>query len=114
MIFALVFLFFVIFRIFYMTKTQRTALPIYTSHYHKLIAKTVHFSMYFSLSSIASTGLLIGYTFWLGLNDEFLMVFVIGIHEFFVSMTYWLISIVVVAVLSDGRSCCAEQCVVVV
>ena len=62
-VFATVFLFFIIFRFFYMTKTQKTSLPVDTPKFQTLAAKIVHFSMYISLAGIAGSGLMIGYLF---------------------------------------------------
>ena len=76
-IFASVFLLFLAFRLFYMTKTQKTSLPIDTPKSQKFAAKIVHFSMYISLAGIAGSGLLIGYFFSLGFKDGFL----IGAHS---------------------------------
>ena len=98
-IFASVFLLFLAFRLFYMTKTQKTSLPIDTPKSQKFAAKIVHFSMYISLAGIAFSGLMIGYFFSLGLKDGLLIEFIIGIHEFLVSVIYWLISIHVIAAI---------------
>ena len=80
-----------------MTKTQKTSLPSNTPKSQKLAAKIVHFSMHISLASIACSGLMIGYFFSLGLKNGFLIELIIGIHEYFVSVIYWLISIHVIA-----------------
>ncbi len=98
-VFASVFLLFLAFRFFYMTKTQKTSLPSKTPKSQKLAAKIVHFSMYISLAGIAFSGLMIGYFFSLGLKDGLLIEFIIGIHEFLVSVIYWLISIHVIAAI---------------
>ena len=98
-VFALIFLFLLSFRFFYMTKTQKSSLPVNTSKSQKLAVKVVHFSMYVSLAGIACSGLIIGYLFWLDLNNSFLIVLVIWVHEFLVSVIYWLISIHVVAAI---------------
>jgi len=98
-VFASVFLFFIIFRFFYMTKTQKTSLPVDTPKSQKLAAKIVHSSMYISLAGIAVSGLMIGYLFSSGLKDELLTELIIGIHEFLVSAIYWLISIHVIAAI---------------
>ena len=98
-VFALVFLFFLVFRFFYMTKTQKTSLPTNTPKSQKLVAKIVHFSMYMCLAGIAFSGLMIGYFFWLGLKNGFLIDFLISIHELLVQVIYWLISIHVVAAI---------------
>ena len=98
-IFALAFLLFLGARFLYMTKTQKTALPAETSKTQKLAAKIVHWSMYTCLAGIAGSGLLIGYLFWLGFKDRLLIEFTISIHEFFVSIIYWLILIHILAAL---------------
>ena len=98
-IFALAFLLFLGVRFLYMTKTQKTALPAETSKTQKLAAKIVHWSMYTCLAGIAGSGLLIGYLFWLGFKDRLLIEFTISIHEFFVSIIYWLILIHILAAL---------------
>ena len=72
-IFASVFLLFLIFRFFYMTKTQKTSIPEDTPKSQKFAAKIVHLSMYICLAGIAISGLLIGYFFSLGFRDELLM-----------------------------------------
>ncbi len=98
-IFASVFLLFLIFRFFYMTKTQKTSLPDDTPKSQKFAAKMVHFLMYICLAGISVSGLLIGYFFSLDFRDEFLMYIIVGAHEFFVSIIYWLISIHVIAAI---------------
>ena len=98
-VFALVFLLFLAFRFFYMAKTQKTSLPAYTPKSQKLAAKIVHFSMYISLGCIACSGLMIGYLFSLGLTDGLLIELTIAIHELMVSITYWFISIHVIAAI---------------
>ena len=98
-IFASVFLLFLIFRFFYMTKTQKTSIPEDTPKSQKFAAKIVHLSMYICLAGIAISGLLIGYFFSLGFRDELLMNIIVGSHEFFVSIIYWLISFHVIAAI---------------
>ena len=106
-IFAIVFLMFLAFRFFYMFKTQKTSLPSNTPKAQKLAAKIVHYSMYLSLSGIALSGLMIGYFYWLGYESGLLIEIIISIHEFFVKIIYWLISIHIIAAiyhrfLNDG------------
>jgi len=43
--------------------------------------------------------MMIGYLFWLGLKDGLLIELVIWVHEFSVSLIYWLISIHVIAAI---------------
>ena len=99
MLFALFFLSFLVFRFFYMTKTQETSLPEDTPRSQRLAAKIVHYSMYICLAAIACSGMMIGYLFWLGLKDGLLIELVIWVHEFSVSLIYWLISIHVIAAI---------------
>ena len=97
--FALVFLILLTFRFFYMTKTQKTSLPNNTSRPQKVAAKIVHISMYISLAGIACSGLFIGYFFRLGLKDSLMIEFLISTHEFFVSLTYLLVSVHILAAI---------------
>ena len=60
-IFATIFLLLILIRFIYMIKTQETALPNDTPKIQKFLAKTVHLGMYFSLASIAITGMIIGF-----------------------------------------------------
>jgi len=99
MLFALFFLSFLIFRFFYMTKTQETSLPEDTPRSQRLAAKIVHYSMYICLAAIACSGMMIGSLFWLSLKDGLLIELVIWVHEFSVSLIYWLISIHVIAAI---------------
>ena len=55
--------------------------------------------MYMGLSGIALSGLLIGYFFSLGIKDNLIMEITIGLHEVFVFITYWLISLHVTAAI---------------
>ena len=98
-IFALVFLAFLVFRFLYMFKTQSTSLPDNTPKFQKLASKVVHLSMYIGLSGIALSGLLIGYFFSWGIKDNLIMEITIGLHEVFVFITYWLISLHVIAAI---------------
>ncbi len=98
-IFASIFLIFLAFRFLYMTKTQKTSLPKYTPKYQKLVAKLVHLSMYLTLAGIAGSGLLIGLSFSMGVKQGLLIEIIVSIHEFFVSIVYWLISIHVLAAI---------------
>ena len=98
-IFATIFLLFLVFRFFYMTKTQKTSLPADTPNSHKLAAKIVHFSMYVSLASIACSGLVIAFLFSIGFKNGFIIESITEIHEFTITTTYWLISIHVIAAI---------------
>jgi len=96
-VFAGIFLILLLGRFFYMTKTQRSALPENTSYIQKIAAKLVHLGMYISLGSIALTGLGIGGLYWIGLKDGLIMEAVISIHEFSVTATYWLVGVHILA-----------------
>ena len=96
-VFALLFLFLLAIRFFYMSKTQETALPEDTSKIQKIAARSVHIGMYASLAGTAITGLLIGLFFWLDFKEGLLIDFLITIHSFVVNALYWLIGIHVIA-----------------
>ena len=106
-LFASIFLFFLILRFFYMKKTQTTSLPEETPKSQKFAAKLVHYSMYLCLASICISGLMIGLFFWLGFKNGLVIEFIILIHENSISIIYWLIAIHIIAALfhrfrSDG------------
>ena len=96
-IFALAFLLLLIIRFVYMKTTQQSSIPEHTPKSQKLAAKIVHYGMYICLALIPFSGLIIGWLFWLDLKDGFLINLVIGIHEFAVSIIYWLIGFHIVA-----------------
>ena len=98
-IFALIFLTFLIIRYVYMIKTQKTSLPIHTPKSQKIAAKIVHMGMYILLAGVAISGLTIGVLFWLGFKNNFLIEIVISIHEFIVNLLYWLIGIHILAAI---------------
>ena len=98
-VFAIVFLLLLAIRFFYMKKTQQSSLPEQTPEPQKLAAKIVHYGMYICLAAIPFSGLIIGLLFWLDLKDGLLINLIIGIHEFSVSLLYWLIGIHVVAAI---------------
>ena len=105
--FASIFLFFLILRFFYMKKTQPTSLPEETPKSQKFAAKLVHYSMYLCLASICISGLMIGLFFWLGFKNGLIIEFIILIHENSISIIYCLIAIHIIAALyhrfrSDG------------
>ena len=95
--FAFIFLLFLVFRFVYMTRTQKTSLPENTSKAQKLAAKIVHFSMYLCLFVIVLSGLMIGFLYWFGIKDGYIIEFSIFMHESFFSIVYWLISLHVIA-----------------
>ena len=98
-LFASAFIVFLAARYLYMKITQETSLPKDTSKSQKLAAKIVHLGMYLNLGAIAASGLLIGTLFSLGFTDGFLIELIITIHEFSVSLIYWLITVHVSAAI---------------
>ncbi len=98
-LFASAFLVFLAARYLYMKITQKTSLPKDTSKSQKLAAKIVHLGMYLNLGAIAASGLLIGALFSLGFTDGFLIELVITVHEFAVSLIFWLIAVHVSAAI---------------
>ena len=93
MIFAVLFIFFLIIRFRYMKRTQKSSLPPNTPKAQKILAKLVHYGMYVGMVSIAFSGLTIGCFFWVGFKGGFLIDFLIGWHEVSVSTVYWLIGL---------------------
>ena len=91
--FAVLFIFFLVLRFFYMARTQTSSLPPNTPKAQKTLAKLVHYSMYVSMVSIALSGLIIGCFYWAGLKGGFLINFLISWHEASVSTVYWLIGL---------------------
>ena len=98
-LFAAVFLILLIFRFIYMKRTQVSSLPEKTSKIQNLAAKSVHYAMYICLAAIALTGLMIGFLYWLGFKNGFLINVVVEVHSLSVSAIYWLISIHILAAL---------------
>jgi len=98
-VFALLFLFLLVIRFVYMSKTQETSLPDDTPKSQKIAARIVHLCMYVSLAGTAITGLLIGLFFWLGFKDGLFIVFLTAIHSFVVNALYWLIGIHIIAAI---------------
>ena len=82
-----------------MKKKYKTSLPSETPALHRLAAKFIHISMYVSLSGIAISGLGIGFLFWLGYHNSYLIEFTIRSHEAFFSAAIWLISLHVLAAI---------------
>ena len=97
LLFALIFLAFIAFRFIYMKKKFKTSLPSETSTIHRLAAKFIHTSMYVTLSGIAISGLGVGFLFWLGYQNSYLIDLTIWSHELFFSTAIWLISLHVLA-----------------
>ena len=99
MFFAVAFLLFIIFRFFYMKRSYKTSLPSETSKIQRIAAKVVHTSMYFVLTGISISGLLIGTLFWLGYKDSLLIETIIWAHELLFSTILWLISVHILAAI---------------
>ncbi len=98
-IFATVFVLLLLIRFIYMKKTQKSSLPDSTPKSQLLAARVVHYGMYACLALIPLTGLLIGLLFWLGFEDGFLINTVVEVHEFSVSVIYWLIGLHILAAI---------------
>jgi len=96
-IFATVFVLLLLIRFIYMKTTQKSSLPDSTPKSQLLAARVVHYGMYACLALIPLTGLLIGLLFWLGFKDGFLINTVVEVHEFSVSVIYWLIGLHILA-----------------
>lgn len=96
-LFATSFLVLLIFRFIYMKRRYKTSLPSETPKLHRVVARFIHTSMYVTLSGIAISGLGIGFIFWLGYQNSFLIEAVIWVHELFFSIIVWLISLHVLA-----------------
>ena len=98
-IFATVFVLLLLIRFIYMKTTQKSSLPDSTPKSQLLAARVVHYGMYACLALIPLTGLLIGLIFWLGFEDGFLINTVVEVHEFSVSVIYWLIGLHILAAI---------------
>ena len=98
-IFATVFVLLLLIRFIYMKTTQKSSLPDSTPKSQLLAARVVHYGMYACLALIPLTGLLIGLLFWLGFKDGFLINTVVEVHEFSVSVIYWLIGLHILAAI---------------
>ena len=98
-IFATVFVLLLLIRFIYMKTTQKSSLPDSTPKSQLLAARVVHYGMYACLALIPLTGLLIGLLFWLGFEDGFLINTVVEVHEFSVSVIYWLIGLHILAAI---------------
>tara|TARA_B100001057_G_scaffold215386_1_gene215632 strand:- start:396 stop:896 length:501 start_codon:yes stop_codon:yes gene_type:complete len=96
-IFALIFLFLLLIRLIYMKTTQKTSLPQDTPKVQKIAAKIVHNGMYLLLVVTVLSGLLIGFLFWLDLNNSSYISIMVSIHEFSINFLYWLIGIHIIA-----------------
>ena len=92
-IFALLFILFLIVRFIYMKRTQKSSLPPETTKLQKAAAKLVHYGMYVTMISIALSRLVIGFLYWLGWKSGLLLETIIFWHESSVSIVYWLIGL---------------------
>ena len=96
-IFAVIFLFLLLIRLIYMKTTQNTSLPEDTPRVQKIAAKIVHNGMYVFLGGTVLSGLLIGFLFWLGVKNSFLIDFTVTIHELVINLLYLFIVIHIIA-----------------
>ena len=92
-IFALLFILFLVVRFIYMKRTQKSSLPPDTPGIQKALAKAVHYGLYIGMISIAFSGLVIGSLYWLGLKSGIAIETIIAWHEVSVSIVYWLVGL---------------------
>ena len=99
-IFATVFLGIVIGRYFYMRKVETMHASTAPVHrVHKIIAKSVHSSMYVVLALLPLSGLAIAFLFNQGIQDGPMQLFALSVHEFAATASYVLIAIHVSAAI---------------
>ena len=98
-IFATVFVLLLLIRFIYMKTTQKSSLPDSTPKSQLLAARVVHYGMYACLALIPLTWLLICLLFLLGFEYGFLINAVVEVHEFSVSVIYWLIGLHILAAI---------------
>ena len=99
-VFAAVFLAIVIGRYFYMRKVETMHASNFPLHrIHKIIAKSVHSSMYIVLVLLPLSGLAIAFLFNQGIKDGLLQSLALGVHEFAATASYVLIAIHVSAAI---------------
>ncbi len=99
-IFATVFLGIVIGRYFYMRKVETMHASTAPVHrVHKIIAKSVHSSMYVVLALLPLSGLAIAFLFNQGIQDGPMQLFALSVHEFAATASYALIAIHVSAAI---------------
>ena len=67
-------------------------MPTDTPKLQNIAAKTVHYGMYICLAAIPISGLMIALVFWLDYKSGFLIETIVGIHEFLITLFYWLIA----------------------
>ena len=92
-IFALLFIVFLIIRFIYMKRTQKSSMPPDTTKFQKVAAKLVHYGLYVAMISIALSGLVIGFLYWMGWKSGLLIETIVLWHESSVSIVYWLIGL---------------------
>ena len=99
-LFALVFIFIVLARFFYMRRFDTMHASVVPVHrIHRIIARTVHILIYVSLILLPLSGLAIAFLFHQGIKDGILQDTVIGIHEFSALLSYIVIAIHVSAAI---------------
>jgi cytochrome b561 len=99
-VFATVFLAIVIGRYFYMRKVETmhaSTVPVH--RVHRIIAKTVHKSMYIVLILLPLSGLAIAFLFNQGIKDGTMQLVALSVHEFAATASYVLIAIHVSAAI---------------
>ena len=99
-IFAGIFLLIVLMRYFYMRNTgtmHASTVPVHPVH--KIIAKSVHTSMYLCLILLPLSGLAIAFLFKQGIVDGPMQNIAIGVHEFTATSSYVLIAVHVSAAI---------------
>ena len=99
-VFAAVFLAIVIGRYFYMRKVETmhaSTVPVH--RVHKIIAKTVHTSMYIVLVLLPLSGLAIAFLFNQGIKDGPMQLVALSVHEFAATASYVLIAVHVSAAI---------------
>ena len=99
-VFAAVFLGIVIGRYFYMRKVETmhaSSIPVH--RIHKIIAKSVHSSMYIVLILLPLSGLAIAFLFNQGIKDGTMRLVALSVHEFAATASYVLIAIHVSAAI---------------
>ena len=99
-IFASLFLLIVLLRYIYMRNSGTMSGSTVTVHpIHKLIAKSVHASMYVVLILLPLSGLAIAFLFNQGIKDGQLQSIALGMHEFAATASYVLIAVHVSAAI---------------
>ena len=99
-LFALVFIFIVLARFFYMRRFDTMHASVVPVHrIHRIIARTVHILIYVSLILLPLSGLAIAFLFHQGIKDGIFQDTVIGIHEFSALLSYIVIAIHVSAAI---------------